>query len=155
MSRCSRYWLLLRIFLRGGGYSRAKYLKKKGYFKAQGEHCYLQPWNFGTEPHMISFGNNVHVASSVSFINHDVSVFMLRHMEPETEFKARTGEITIGDNVFIGAGTILLYGAHIGSNVVIGAGSIVVKDIPDNVVAVGSPCRPIGSFNDWKEKMKA
>ena len=35
---------------------------------------------------MISFGNNVHVASGVTFINHDVSVFMLRYMEPETEF---------------------------------------------------------------------
>ena len=70
---------------------------------------------------MISFGNNVHVASGVTFINHDVSVFMLRHMEPETEFKARTGEITIGNNVFIGSNSVLLYDVHIGSNVVIGA----------------------------------
>ena len=99
--------------------------------------------------------NNVHVASGVAFINHDVSVFMLRHMEPETKFKARTGEIHIGDNVFIGADVILLYGVHIGNNVVIGAGSIITKDIPDNVVAVGSPCKPIGSFDKWKEKMKA
>lgn len=138
-----------------GGYSRAEFLKGKHYFKAQGEHCYLQPWNFGTEPHMISFGNNVHVASGVTFINHDVSVFMLQHMEPETEFKARTGEIIIGDNVFIGSNSVLLYGIHIGNNVVIGAGSVVTKDIPDGVVAVGSPCKPIGNFDDWKAKMKA
>lgn len=104
---------------------------------------------------MISFGNNVHVASGVTFINHDVSVFMLRHMEPETVFKARTGEITIGNNVFIGSNSVLLYGVHIGNNVVIGAGSIVTKDIPDGVVAVGTPCKPIGLFDDWKEKMKA
>lgn len=155
MGRLNRYVFLLRTFLRGGGYSRAEFLKKNHYFKSQGEHCYLQPYNFGTEPHMISFGNNVHVASGVTFINHDVSVFMLRHMEPETEFKARTGEITIGDNVFIGSNSVLLYGVQIGSNVVIGAGSIVAKDIPDGVVAVGSPCKPIGNFDDWKEKMKA
>ena len=155
MGRLSRYVFLLRTFLRGGGYKRAAFLRDKHYFKAQGEHCYLQPWNFGTEPHMISFGNNVHVASGVTFINHDVSVFMLRHMEPENEFKARTGEISIGDNVFIGSNSVLLYGVHIGNNVVIGAGSIVTKDIPDGVVAVGTPCKPIGSFNDWKEKMKA
>ena len=76
-------------------------------------------------------------------------------MEPETKFKARTGEITIGDNVFIGSNSILLYGVSIGNNVVIGAGSIVTKDIPEGVVAVGSPCKPIGSFDDWKGKMKA
>lgn len=155
MGRIKRYWMLLRTILRGGGYSRAEFLKKHHYFKAQGEHCYLQPWNFGTEPHLISFGNNVHVASGVGFINHDVSVFMLRHMEPDTEFKARVGEITVGNNVFIGSNSILLYGVHIGNNVVIGAGSIVTKDIPDGVVAVGSPCKPIGSFDNWKEKMKA
>ncbi len=155
MGRMRRYFFLLRTFFHGGGYSRAEFLKKKGYFKTQGVHCYLQPWNYGTEPHMICFGNNVHVASGVTFINHDVSVFMLRHLEPETEFKARSGEIIIGDNVFIGSNSVLIYGVHIGNNVVIGAGSIVTKDIPDGVVAVGSPCKPIGVFDDWKEKMKA
>lgn len=155
MNRLSRYVLLLRIFVRGGGYSRAEYLKRKKYFKSVGEHVYLQPWNFGTEPHMISFGDNVHVASGVKFINHDISVLMLQHMEPETKFKARIGEIIIGDNVFIGSNSILLYGIHIGNNVVIGAGSIVTKDIPDGVVAAGVPCKPIGSFDNWKGKMKA
>lgn len=137
-----------------GGYTRSEYLKKIGYFGSIGEHCYLQPWNFGTEPNDVYLGNNVHVASGVTFINHDVSVFMLRYMEPKNKFKARTGEIHIGDNVFIGANVILLYGVHIGDNVVIGAGSIVTKDIPDGVVAVGTPCKPIGSFDQWKEKMK-
>ena len=147
--------MLLRTFLHAGGYNRAEFLRKKDYFKSIGEHCYLQPWNFGTEPYMISFGNNVHIASGVTFINHDVSVFMLQYMDPKSEFKAKTGEITIGDNVFVGSNTILLYGTHIGNNVVIGAGSIVTKDIPDGVVAVGSPCKPIGNFDDWKERMKA
>ena len=71
MGRLSRYVFLLWIFVRGG-YKRANFLRKKGYFKYIGEHVYLQPWNFGTEPHLISFGNNVHVASNVSFINHDI-----------------------------------------------------------------------------------
>ncbi|MGI6512191.1 MAG: acyltransferase [Catenisphaera adipataccumulans] len=155
MKRANRYMQMLRIFLHRGGYPRAEYLKKKGYFGSQGKHCYLQPWNFGTEPKDIYFGNNVHVASNVTFINHDVSVFMLQYMEPETKFKARTGEIHIGNNVFVGANAIILYGVHIGNNVVIGAGSIVTKDIPDGVVAVGSPCKPIESFDEWQEKMKA
>ena len=103
---------------------------------------------------MISFGDNVHVATKVTFINHDISVFMLRYMEPEQKFKARKGEIDIGDNVFIGASTTVLYGVHIGNNVIIGAGSVVSKDLPDGVVAAGIPCKPIGKFEDFKEKMK-
>ena len=103
---------------------------------------------------MISFGNNVHIASGVTFINHDISVFVLQYMEPESKFHARTGEISIGDNVFIGAKSTILYNVKIGSNVIIGAGSIVTKDIPDGVVAAGIPCKPIGRFDDFKDKMQ-
>lgn len=138
----------------GGGYSRAEYLKKKHYFKSMGEHCYLQPWNYGTEPEMISFGNNVHIATKVTFINHDITAFMFKYMEPDQEFKARKGEIDVADNVFIGANTTIMYGVHIGSNVIIGAGSVITKDIPDNVVAAGVPCKPVGDFKKYKEKLK-
>lgn len=51
--------------------------------------------------------------------------------------------VTIGDNVWIGAGVNILPGVTIGDNVVIGAGSVVTKDIPSNVLAVGNPCRII------------
>ncbi|HBV76766.1 MULTISPECIES: sugar O-acetyltransferase [Vibrio] len=49
--------------------------------------------------------------------------------------------ISIGDCVWIGAGTIVLGGVTIGSNSIIGAGSVVTKDLPDNVIAVGNPCK--------------
>mgnify|MGYP002675600687 FL=1 len=96
----------------------------------------------------------MHVATKVTFINHDISVFMLQHMEPDPKFKARKGKIAIGDNVFIGANTTIMYGVHIGNNVVIGAERVIKKDIPDDVVTVGVPCKPIGRFEDFKEKMK-
>jgi acetyltransferase-like isoleucine patch superfamily enzyme len=51
--------------------------------------------------------------------------------------------ITVGDNVWIGAGCSILPGVTIGDNAVIGAGSVVVKDIPANVLAVGNPCKVI------------
>ena len=51
--------------------------------------------------------------------------------------------ISIGDDVWIGAGAIILPGVKIGSGSVIGAGSIVTKDIPENCVAVGNPARVI------------
>lgn len=49
--------------------------------------------------------------------------------------------VTIGNNVWLGAGVIVLPGVNIGDNVVIGAGSVVTKDIPPNAIAVGNPCR--------------
>ena len=51
--------------------------------------------------------------------------------------------VTVGDNVWFGAGVQVMPGVTIGSNVVIGGGSVVVKDIPSDSVAVGNPCRVI------------
>ena len=57
--------------------------------------------------------------------------------------KTQTAPVIIGNNVWIGGGAILLPGVHIGNNVVIGAGSVVTRDIPDNTVACGNPCRVV------------
>ena len=148
-----RYWMMLRLISIGGGHSRAEYLKKKHYFKSIGEHVYLQPWNFGTEPEMISFGDNVHVASNVNFVNHDITCMMFNYMDKEHHYKIRQGEITIGNNVFIGAGSRILYDVTIGDNVIIGAGSLVNKSIPSGTVAAGVPCKVIGSFEEYQRKM--
>ena len=56
--------------------------------------------------------------------------------------------INIGDNVWIGGNTCILPGVTIGNNVVIGAGSVVTKDIPDNVIAAGNPCRIIREITE-------
>lgn len=56
--------------------------------------------------------------------------------------------VTIGDNVWLGAGSIILPGVTIGKNSVIGAGSVVTKDIPENVVAVGNPCRVLREISE-------
>lgn len=57
--------------------------------------------------------------------------------------KTQTAPVTIGNDVWIGGGAILLPGVTIGDNVVIGAGSVVTKDIPDNTIAYGNPCRVV------------
>jgi maltose O-acetyltransferase len=54
--------------------------------------------------------------------------------------------ITIGNNVWIGGGAIILPGVTVGENSVIGAGAVVTKDVPANVVAVGNPARVIRSI---------
>ncbi|MDD6564092.1 MAG: DapH/DapD/GlmU-related protein, partial [Clostridiales bacterium] len=54
-----------------------------------------------------------------------------------------TAPVNIGDDVWIGGGSIILPGVTIGNNVIIGAGSVVTKDVPDNTLAYGNPCRII------------
>ena len=66
--------------------------------------------------------------------------------------------ITIGDYVWIGGSSVVCPGVTIGNNVVIGAGSVVTKDVPDNVVAAGNPCRVIRPITQadtdyWNEKL--
>lgn len=113
----------------------------------------MQPYNFGTEPDLITFGNNVHIATGVTFINHDIISFMLNYMDVTKTYKERKGEIIIGDNVFIGAKSIILYDVHIGNNVIIGAGTIVTKDIPSNSVVVGAPGKIISTFEKYQSKV--
>jgi len=76
---------------------------------------------------------------------------MLNGYPPEY---ALIGRVTIGNNVFIGAGSIILPNVKIGSNVIIGAGSVVSRSIPDNCVALGSPARVICSYEEFVEKKK-
>lgn len=60
--------------------------------------------------------------------------------------------ITIGSNVWLGGGVIVLPGVTIGNNVVVGAGSVVTKDIPDNVIAAGNPCKVIRRITENDRK---
>ncbi len=87
----------------------------------------------------VYLGNNVLLAPKVQ-------IYTAYHpINPELRLSGKelAAPITIGDNVWLSGGVIICPGVQIGSNVTIGAGSIVTKDIPDNVVAVGNPCRPI------------
>ena len=85
----------------------------------------------------ITFGDNVFIAPNCGFYTagHPID-FPRRNAGLEYAWP-----IKVGDNVWFGAGVQVMPGVTIGSNVVIGAGSLVNKDIPDNVIAVGNPCR--------------
>lgn len=87
----------------------------------------------------VTFGNNVFVAPNCGFYTagHPIDAKQ-RNAGLEYAYP-----ITVGNDVWIGAGVQVLPGVNIGNNVVIGAGSVVTKDIPDNSVAVGNPCRVI------------
>lgn len=135
---------------------RTEYLRNNGVFSSIGENCNVMSRTVPLYAKLIKLGNNVRVASNVTFVTHDVSHVMLNaHPDlKDTSFKEKVGCIEIGDNVFVGAGTTILYGVKIGSNVVIGAGSLINKDIPDNSVVGGVPAKVIGAFDDYVVKRK-
>lgn len=85
----------------------------------------------------VSFGDNVFVGPNCSFTTAE------HPLDPELRKKGVeiAKSIKIGNNVWIGTGSIILGGTRIGDNTVIGAGSVVKGDIPSNVVAVGVPCK--------------
>lgn len=98
------------------------------------------------EPYLIKIGNNVTMTGS-RVLTHDASL-------KKTIGYSKTGKVHIGNDVFIGVGSIVLPNTTIGSRVVIGAGTVVAKDVPDNSVAVGNPMRIICSYDDYLEKNK-
>ena len=106
---------------------------------------------YGTEPWLITIGDNCHITNGVKFITHDGGTLLFRDQIPDLEI---TKPITIGDKVYVGNDVIFMPGVTVGNNVIIGTGSIGTKDIPNNSVAVGVPARVIKSTSDYLEKIK-
>lgn len=107
---------------------------------------------FGSEPYLVKIGRHVTLTAGVRFVTHDGGVWVLRGEFPDVDV---FGRVTIEDNVFIGLGVILLPGVAVGANSVVAAGSVVTRDIPANSIAAGVPCRPIGTVDDYKERVLA
>jgi len=115
-----------------------------------GLNCRLIKVNFGTEPYLITLGNHVS-ATRTTFITHDGATWCFREQFPEADL---IKPITVGDNVFLGYGVIILPGVNIGNNVIIGAGAVVANDIPANCVAVGVPAKPVKTIEEYLNKNK-
>jgi maltose O-acetyltransferase len=93
--------------------------------------------------------NYIKIGNTV-FLGPQVQIYATYHpvvAEERIKGPEFAAPVTIGDNVWIGGGSIICAGITIGANTTIGAGSVVVKDIPPNVVAVGNPCRVLRSIN--------
>lgn len=85
----------------------------------------------------------------------NVSIYTAGHpIHPDSRNSGyQYGEgIAIGNSVWIGGNSVILPGVHIGNNVVIGAGSVVNRDIPDNMIAVGNPCRLVRAITEEDRK---
>ncbi|MCL2636823.1 MAG: sugar O-acetyltransferase [Oscillospiraceae bacterium] len=130
----------------------------KEMFAEIGENCYIEPplhanWagkyvHFGKKVYanfnltMVD-DTHIYVGDNVLFAPNVIITTATHPIHPP--LRSRQGqynaEVRIGNNVWVGAGAVILPGITIGDNSVIGAGSIVTKDIPPNVVAVGNPCK--------------
>ena len=135
---------------------RAKLLKEM--FAEIGEDCYIEPpFHANWAGAHVHFGNHVYANFNLTLVD-DSNIFVGDNVMfgpnvtvstaghpicPELREKGYqfNEDIHIGNNVWIGAGSVILPGVTIGDNTVIGAGSVVTKDIPANSVAVGVPCR--------------
>lgn len=91
---------------------------------------------------LITIGDNVTMAPNVHILAHDASTC-------NTLGYAKIGRVNIGNNVFIGASTIVLPNVTIGDDVIIGAGSIVTKSLDSNGVYAGNPARKITSYGEY------
>lgn len=96
---------------------------------------------------LITIGDNVTLAPRVHILAHDAST--CHHLG-----YARIGRVDIGNNVFIGAESVVLPGVGIGNDCVIGANSTVTKSIPDGMVVVGNPAKIICTTQEFVERNK-
>lgn len=107
---------------------------------------------FGSEPYLVTLGDHVTVTEGVRFVTHDGGVWVLRPEYPNIDV---FGPIRVGNNVFIGTASILLPGVTIGDDVVVGAGSVVNRNVPSGSVAVGVPARVVSSMEEYRGKSLA
>lgn len=145
------------------GEKRTKLLKEM--FAEIGDGCYIEPplhSNWGG--HHVHFGRNVYANFNLTLVDDthiyvgdytmfgpNVTVATAGHpILPELREQGYqyNAPVHIGKNCWIGAGVVIVPGITIGDNVVVGSGSIVTKDLPDNVVAVGNPCKVLREVNE-------
>ena len=97
---------------------------------------------------LIEIGDNVTIAPRVHILCHDASTKMFLNY-------TKIGRVTIGNNVFIGAESVVLPGVTIGSNVIVGANSTVTHDVPDGSVVAGTPAKVICTLEEYLNKERS
>lgn len=130
-----------------------KYARKKGV--RIGEGCsFVDHPNFGSEPYLVRVGDHVRISFDCTFLTHDGARWVLDELYKEDAPFVKYGSITIGNNTFIGAKTIVNPGVRIGNNCIIAAGSIVTKNVPSCEIWGGVPAKYIMRIEEFKDKVQ-
>lgn len=130
--------------------SYCKWLRKKGVSIGYGTYIAKSASIDITRPSLISIGCNCFLNQNVVLLSHDFVAGVFRRCGKQ--FLNSSGRVKIGDNVRFGQNVMVLKGVTIGDNCFIGAGSVVTKDIPSNSVAVGSPCKVVMTIDEYYQK---
>lgn len=129
---------------------KLNFFKKEGVKFPGGDGCYIYSNIAKNEPYLITIGNNTTISGNVEFVTHDNSI-----SKALPEYSDLFGRITIGQNCFIGARSVIMYGCTIADNVIVAAGSVVTKSIKDNNVIVGgNPARIISTWDKFSKNSK-
>lgn len=135
-----------------------KGLKKRGVSIGHSHQILNCTFSTSTKGDKFYIGNNC-TLTNVSLIGHDASpTLFIKELQVKDDLlepgsrRSYRKAITIGDNVFIGWGAIVLPGVNIGNNVVVAAGSVVTKDVPSNSVVGGNPAKVINNIDAFIEK---
>ena len=113
-----------------------------------GKHCLISSKNFGTEPYLITIGDNVQITHGVSIHCHGGGNIMRRTIPDFDAF----GKVIIQDWAYIGAYSQIMPGVTIGEGAIVAAGSIVTKSVPPYTIVGGNPARTIGKTEDYIER---
>ncbi len=115
-----------------------------------GHHCHFGNYVYANFNLTLVDDTHIYVGDNTMFGPNVVVATAGHPILPELRKKGYqyNAPVHIGNNCWLGAGVIVLPGITIGDNVVVGAGSVVTKDLPSNVVAVGNPCRILRNVND-------
>lgn len=149
-----RLWHTIRMYTIYNAFRRAEYLKRHKIFKHVGDNCMVMFRKIPLHSKLISFQDNVRIATNVTFITHDVIYSMLNTRDETDQYTEYKDCIDIRENVFIGANSTVLPGVRIWPNVIVGACTLVNKDIKEGVYA-GNPVRYICSLEDFIEKRQS
>lgn len=136
------------IYYRRSSRSYINYLRSKGV--AIGNNVILRPNSCHidlTRPSLITIGDNVILNDGITLLTHDFVTGVFRELY--NDFLPSSGGIIIGNNVRFGHNVTVLKGVTIGDNCFIGAGSIVSSNIPANSVANGNPCKVVSSIESF------
>jgi acetyltransferase-like isoleucine patch superfamily enzyme len=101
---------------------------------------------FGSQPYLVTIGDNVFISVGAKIICHDGAVLPFREQYPDLDI---TRPVVIGSNIFIGAGALILGGVIIGDNCIVGANAVVSKSVPAGSVVAGNPARVIKSSDEY------
>ncbi len=109
---------------------------------------------FGSEPYLITIGNNTRITRGVQFITHDGGLWTLKQMGLLDMSEVKYGPIVVGDNCNIGWNAIIMPNVSIGNNCIIAAGAVVTKDVPEGTIVGGIPAEYIETVEEYYRKVK-